>query len=43
MNKAKTFYFTLQDKQVKEENLDWFEPVQFENLSLLSKSAQLNR
>ena len=28
--KAKIFYFTLQDKQTKEEKLDWFDRAQFE-------------
>jgi predicted helicase len=30
--KAKIFYFTLQDKQTKEEKLDWFERIQFEEI-----------
>jgi len=32
MNKAKIFYFTLQDEQTKEEKLDWFERVKFEEI-----------
>ena len=32
MSKAKIFYFTLQDEQTKEEKLDWFERVQFEQI-----------
>ncbi|MGL5080417.1 MAG: type ISP restriction/modification enzyme [Microcoleaceae cyanobacterium] len=32
MSKAKIFYFTLQDKQTKEEKLDWFERTRFEQI-----------
>ena len=32
MNKAKIFYFTLQDEQTKEEKLDWFERTRFEQI-----------
>jgi predicted helicase len=32
MSKAKIFYFTLQDEQIKEEKLDWFERARFEQI-----------
>ena len=33
MKRAKIFYFTLQDEQTKEEKLEWFGKVPFENIS----------
>lgn len=32
MNKAKIFYFTLQDEQTKEGKLEWFEQTRFEQI-----------
>ena len=32
MKKAKIFYFSLQDQTTKDENLDWFERVRFEEI-----------